>query len=687
MKQNPNFLGAQFDRFTDVFMGDDPWLTGGQPRTPKQPEGAPPRAWQYTPGYNIAIQPRSTEQITFEQLRALSEYDLVRVLIERIKDTLKAHEWDIVPKDEGAGQSHDQDIAAAKDFLESPDRRNNWDDWLGKVLEEKLVTDAVSVYVHKTRSGKLWALEPIDGSTVKVLTDDRGFEPIGLNEWDEPPAYQQFLYGVPYVNLRRSDLIYRPSNRRVNHFYGFPPVEQIAITINMGLRRQFSNLAQFTDGNIPEAFGSLPPDWKPQEIKQWSEYWDAVLAGDPQNRAKVRWMPGGPGVGITKMKDEEIYGLFNKFDEWLARVGCFAFGLSPMAFIQLNNRAAAQEMGDQEAENGIAAAKLYVERLMNFIVQKIMMLPHLCFNWITDRSQLQQKRVTRNVEYAKAGIFTIDEIRIEEGKDPLGLPPGMITATGFAPFPIGAYAPVPQEPPGPVPAAVDEHRPHQDHAAPPQPAAPAQQALIRARLDELGKWERFALARLSKGTASTFQTVVIDDAEAKAIAGAISKAKTPDHIRHIFSTRRLAKHPIRFGPPRAGESSHFTQELRSELRGFLLDRASDVVQRKNASAEGREAKVTIPQVTIEPVLKVDLPEQKAPIVNITVPPSPPPAVQVHVPEAKAPTIHIPAPVVNVKVPQAPAPIVRVEPSAPVILNEIKAPEPTPVEKRAPEPKK
>lgn len=618
VKQNPDFLSRRLDQFSDVFLGDDAFLTGGVPLAPKQEDGAPPRQWQYPPGYNIAIQPRSTEALTFQQLRNLGDYTLIRLLIERIKETLKGHEWDIVPDDKAQGQDHTADVQAVKDFLESPDKRHDWDEWLGMILEDKLVIDAPAIYVHRTRGldprtgkGRVWALEPIDGATIKVLTDERGFEPVGPPGM-EPPAYQQFLYGVPYVNLTRSDLIYRPSNRRANHFYGFSPVEQLALDINMGLRRELYNLAQFTDGNIPEAWASLPPDWKPQEIQQWQENWDAILSGDPQNRAKIRWMPGGQGVGITKMKDDEIFGLFNKFDEWLARKACFSFGLSPMSFIQLNNRAAAQEMGDQEAENGIASAKQYIERLVNHIIDDILMMPHLRFNWVTDRGALQKKRVDANVAYAQVGIKQIDEIRIEEGLDPLGLPPGMATASGYVPFPVGGFAPPPQEVPGVPPAMAGDHVAHEDHY-PSSPGAPGervgqrstptdeaarrqaahagvgarspltdhaahlQSAQSKARLDELGKWERFTLNRMAKGAPiAEFRPVMLTKEEVGLIRAQLSKVKLPDEVRHIFATRRMAVQPQRLQPPRAGEAAHHQDQLRQALRNVLIARASSL---------------------------------------------------------------------------------------------------------------
>lgn len=609
----PSVMLSRMEDFANVFMGQTGWLTGGMPLTPKLEPGSPPRKFQYQPGTNINIQPRSTEDITFSQLRSLGDYTLIRIVIERVKESIKAHEWDIIAEDGHEGANYEADIKIAKDFLESPDRRNSWDEWIGMVMEEVLVPDALSIYVHRTRNGKLWGMEVIDGGTIKPVIDERGFEPLS-----PAPAYQQFLYGVPYVNLTRDELIYRPRNRRANKFYGFSPVEQIVITINQGFRRELYNLAQFTDGTIPAAFASLPPDWKAEEIKQWQEYWDAVLTGDPQNRSKIRWMPGGPGVGITKMRDEEVFGLHNKFDEWLARIVAYAFGMSPTSFVQMTNRAVSQEMGDVEAEQGLASIKLFLERLVNEIIDDYLLLPHLRFNWVTDRSRMQTKTVNRNVEYAKAGIFQIDEIRAEEGKKPLGLPPGVITATGYVPFALSTNpnAMIPQSAPAiphgqpghqtPAGPASDEEEMASRPVGPPSRLNRQQdprdqipqagmatrepnrvigpvgmKALMVCRADEMDKWERFAVSRLEKGKqASPFVVEFMENEEAQAIASELTKTASIDQIRHVFSSRRKRLPEVRLAPPRAGDAAHLKNDLKTALRGVLEAEAHRVAREK-----------------------------------------------------------------------------------------------------------
>jgi len=465
----------------EVFVGQDPWLSGGLPLTPKDPDGTPPRRWQYPPGFNIQISPRSTEAINFAQLRGLAEYTIVRVIIEHLKTSLQAHEWDIVSTNREDGNSYEADITEVKRFLEKPDGEHEWIEWLNEVVEERLVTDAVTIYPRMTYGGKLASLDLIDGSSIKVLCDTRGFLPM-----PPYPAYQQFLYGVPKTWYTQEELMYLPGNRRVNKFYGFSPTEQLVITINQGIRRELYNLAAWTDGNTPAGIATLPKEWGLEKIKQFAEYFDELLRGNAQQRSKIFWAP--EGSSLQKFKEEESYNLHNKFDEWVARVCCFAYGVSPIPFISMTNRSVAEELGDVEAEGGAAALKMYIERVMNKIIKKYMRKPWLSWNWITDRGRTQAKIVESNKAKVMCGVMQVDEWRIEEGKKPLGLPPGYPTPSGYVLFPKKPEE-VLLEPQVQQPVAEG------GTVAMPPVFARSATALKRMRDIELDKYERWALKR------------------------------------------------------------------------------------------------------------------------------------------------------------------------------------------------
>lgn len=553
---------------------DDPFMGPAEPILPKDGNAAPRRA-QYQPGYNLQMSPRSTEAVTFAQLRSLSEYSIVRIAIEHVKEAIKSHEWDITTDDDYDPEGYQQDIRAVKCFLEKPDRVLSWDEWLGQLVEEVLSIDALSIYKHRTYGGELHSLEIIDGATIKPLIDSRGFTPV-----PPAPAYQQFLYGLPKSWYTSEELIYAPRNRRANKFYGLGPVEQIVLKVNEGIRRDFYNLAQFSDGNTPAGIATLPKEWSMEQIKQFDEYFNSILAGNFQRRSKLFFGP--EGLRIEKFHDDEVFGLFNKYDEWLARIVCFTFGISPVPFVAMTNRAVAQELGDVEAEGGVASIKMFIERLMNNVIDLDFRLPHLRFNWVTDRSRLQEKRVKKNTEYVKTGIFTINEVRLEEGLDEIpggetpyfnGQPLGMAAAPTPAP---ASAAGAPVGPPGaddkPArPVLPDGSRPVLNSAA---------AAWRKCAVEELGKWERYALKRYDEGKlgeAAAFESDFLPPEEENILRKGLAKARTKDQVKHLFDTRRANVRALRLEPASPGDIAGHVGPMRSILREILLDKAYEVV--------------------------------------------------------------------------------------------------------------
>src|SRR6185437_5849641 len=193
--------------------------------------------------------------------------------------------------------------------------------WLRAILEDLLVLDAVAVWpVYKGK--QLQRLEYLDPATIKIVIDESGRRP------QSPyPCFQQVLHGIPTADFRDDELFYFMSNPATNRIYGLSKVEQALITIQIGLRREASQLQFFTEGNVPAALAGVPDTWNASQIATFQAAIDSILQGDTAARRKMWFIPGDPRM-IKEFRSEEAT-LKTPFDEWIIRLLCFVFGVSP----------------------------------------------------------------------------------------------------------------------------------------------------------------------------------------------------------------------------------------------------------------------------------------------------------------------------------------------------------------------
>ena len=231
-----------------------------------------------------------------------------------------------------------------------------------------------------------------------------------------PPdvAYQQILKGLPAVDYSRDELIYKPRNPRTNRVYGYSPVEQIIMTVNIALRRQLHQLQYYTEGNIPEALIGVPPEWNPDQIKAFQEYWDALLEGNTAQRRHAKFVPGGMTPTFTKNAE-----LKDDFDDWLARVVCFAFSIEPTPFVKSANRATAQTARAQALTEGLVPTMSWACSLLTQVIAVQFKAPDLKFEFDQqdDVDALTQAQIDQI--YVAAKVKTPNEVRDGLGLDPM----------------------------------------------------------------------------------------------------------------------------------------------------------------------------------------------------------------------------------------------------------------------------
>ena len=259
---------------------------------------------------------------------------------------MESQDWVIRPKalasrDDGA---NDPRVAALTEFFASPDKTHSWAQWQRMLLEDRFVTDAAALYKRRDRKGNLYALEVVDGATLKPILDGNGRTPLPPD-----PAYQQILHGVVAADYTSDELMYLMRNPRSWKAYGYSEVEQVVVTVNVAIRRTLFSLEYYREGSQPDAFLGLPKEWTPDQIMGFQKGFDGMMAGNLAARRRLKMIPGDAKYQETKQPP-----LKDMYDEWLARVICFAFSISPEPFVQHTNKGTAETAHDRAIQEGLA---------------------------------------------------------------------------------------------------------------------------------------------------------------------------------------------------------------------------------------------------------------------------------------------------------------------------------------------
>lgn len=444
---------AEIDRATGrdlVQHGKPDWFGPGDPLTPLAQAQAQGRQWDFPVRQNIVVNPRLQEGLAFSQLRTVADScDILRLAIETRKDQLVKLDWHIVPID--AEKEPDDRCDALRQFLRKPDGIHRWETWVRMLLEDLFVLDAPSVYVRPTLGGKPFALELIDGATIRPVIDENGRQPVGPTEI----AFQQILHGLTACEYTNTEMIYTPRNPRTNKLYGFGPVEQVIMTVNIALRRALHQLQWYTEGNIPEALIGVPEEWNPDQIRQFQDYWDSILEGQTGSRRHAKFVPGA-----FKMQETKAAALTDKFDEWLARIVCFAFSLSPQPFVAMMNRATAETAHQSALEEGLMPIMQWVKSLHDEVIQERFGFYDLQFEWKIDEVLKPDEKDVIIDRKLRSGRLTLNEARALDGMPPVegGEKPMIYIGAGAVLLStvINPPAPAPVQPPGAPPGKQKE---------------------------------------------------------------------------------------------------------------------------------------------------------------------------------------------------------------------------------------
>lgn len=445
-----------------------------------------PRLFENMVGWNLPVGQPGSEGIKladFATLKTLADlYSVARACIQLRKNEIRGIEWDILPTRDaskamrgspGLARSFGSRRSQAVKFFKRPDPDFfNWASFLDALCEEVFVYDALSILIRpKWAKGHGAGLLGSDLDSLSLLSGPTIRPLLGIHaERPRPPApaYQQYLYGVPRVDLmslvterdledgmlsgaemgqfRADQLLYLPMTPRRWTPYGFPPIERALIPVMAGLQKQGYQLDYYREGTVPAVYispGGSNANMTPNQIRELQDALNA-LAGDPAWKHKIIVLPAD-----SKVMPQKQAQLADQFDEIVMNQVCMAFDVQPMelgimpkvstsvspgAANQMSK--ASQNIHERKATKPFLS---FVADIMNVILQEVCGQTDMRFMFEgLEEGEDEQIKTQILIDQVGHALRSIDEAREELDLQPWGLPetsdPGWATTTGWTPL-------------------------------------------------------------------------------------------------------------------------------------------------------------------------------------------------------------------------------------------------------------
>lgn len=488
-------------------------------------------------------------RIDFKVLRELSErYDVARACINRRKRQVESVDWFIQPINPKEKGKYEKQIQELTKFFKAPGGKYaRFREFVNEVVEDLLVLDGAAIWKDKTIGGKLTKLVTVDAATIRLRVMEDGSDP-------EPPepAFEQWIKGKKVAQFTTDEMDYLMLNPRSNTPYGFAPLEALILGVDAALRSQLYNLNMLTEGNIPEGFFALPDNWTPDQIKEFQDYFDALISGNPRFQQRIKFVPGGKGVGYIPAKKPQDMR-FLEYEKWLLLKTCALFDVPPeeIGFTEEMSRATAQVQFKVALRSGLLPILQVLKEFFDKVIQEDFGYEGIEWVW----SGLDEKDEEREAKIAKLmipmGAISVDEWRIMNDLPPIGLGHYIMTGQG--------------------PILVEDLL-----RGSPQPQKEKEKFVnfgevekLEKEIEEIEKWRTKALNDVRKKRKfRPFESIYIDENVKKIIESELLFAESKEEVKNIFDTilQGLRKEKIMLEAKTLKEDlSHTLQEYEKEF--------------------------------------------------------------------------------------------------------------------------
>jgi len=233
-----------------------------------------------------------------------------------------------------------------------------------------------------------------------------------------PPeiAYEQWIRGQKVADLTTDELTYEMMNPRTSTPYGLSPIESLIMTIDTSLKAGLYNANYLSDNNVPQGFLSLPEGWTVQQIKEYKEWFDAMLTGS-KNTSKVFPIPSGAAYQATSKPTDFS---FKDFYEYLDRKVCMLFDVSPQELgINLKQYKENAEGQDRiQVRKGIKPLVNFLQEIFTEIIQQDWGYKSYALKFTGLDGRFSSEEIEKLIPI---GVLGVDEARSEMSLPQIGV--------------------------------------------------------------------------------------------------------------------------------------------------------------------------------------------------------------------------------------------------------------------------
>lgn len=339
----------------------------------------------------------------------------VRTAINIRRTQVSSAEWEIVKFDMDSPASDDLARQIKARFDQPNPRNDSFRSFIEPVVEDILVLDAGCIEHVRNLRDQIVEMYPVDGATIKVDAS-----------WDgsNPEAYRYFWYPdwQERAKLKNRDLTYIMANPRTYSVVGLSPMETLKLAIDAEISGNEYNRRMVVNA-APDGLLDLGEGAREEDVKRFKSYWEAEVAG----RGALGFLGNTKNAKFIDFRKSNKDMQFLEWQVYLVRKIAAVFALSPQDLgVTFDiNRSTSEIQQSNTEDRGLRPLMALIQ---DYLTREVVWDEgyggpenNLAFRFTALNLKENKAKADIN-KLALAGIpwKTIDEARVEDGRQPMG---------------------------------------------------------------------------------------------------------------------------------------------------------------------------------------------------------------------------------------------------------------------------